>query len=1142
MRIRLVIISLFLSLIGFSQEAELVTQQNIRGVITDFVFSPEGDYIANISEGDASIHVWHLPSEKIIGSLQDYEKEVVRFAYSDSGNEIISLHSDDLVVVWDLNKWTIQDSLRLDYTPDFVEIASGQVFIGKAGKISIYSVDFKEKGAVDVKGKPQGSFSDSHHLWVGTDAGELIKIDLTSLEVNSRQTYANTDFTQLDLSESKDRLCSVNKNGSLSIISVNSLSLLKNISPVSGGLFKSVYAKANAESGIVAYISEKNQIDCYNFEGNLSFQLIDTVEAEEIKVLAFSPNGNVLCSSSFKSNILSGTLSSRNSIKVWDLNRKGLMGELEGSVNPVTQFSFHPLQNLVALLGEGRSLSLWNMDYAEKSLEFELMEPKREQKIALVSEQEKENLKENTLFGTKTINLRKLADKVTENTVHKTVSKVISEPVLVKFSSKGNYLITKLEDDEVRIYSFDGKGFKYLHYAEHQQERINEFMTDPNEEYLICLGAGEEAVSVINLKTGKLVRKLKTENPNNQREILNNAVSGAYNPNGRNFAVCTGKGQIFVWSSSFYEVHKTEGMNIFRAGKNASVSYSPDGTKLYLKGIDGIRAYDLTDFHPLLTTKLKMPGRPYSLNTPHDFMVGFDENTGYIEHLNSHELISFPTNRALINAVDASPRGYIGIGLKNGEFRLIDTKTGQLLATFVGEKENTIIKTNDNFYKVNKDGFELVSFRIGRKAYPFEQFDAYYNRPDLVLKSLKCPDEEYVELYKNAHDRRLKKLNISSDETPDFKALPKLTIANRANIPFSQSESVLKLKLNAESQKHPLSKIRITINNVPVEMKTVSGTKTEQEINLELIAGLNKINVYVIDAGRQESLAESVTVNCSRNDKPDLYLITIGTSKYKDARFNLNYAAKDAIDLNKLFTSYNQGNFAEINSLTLTNEEVRKESFGKLKEFLALAKRNDQVIFYIAGHGVLDADYDYYYGTHDIDFLTPGNRGLSYDKLEEILSGIAPVKKLLLMDTCHSGEVEADEVSTVTGNEEDVAFEDVTFRAVGPKLREGTETRASAGKMARLLFADIRKGTGATVISSAGGVEFAMEGDDWKNGLFTYCLLNGMKNKTADLNNDGTIMLSELQRYLFDKVGNLSHGKQVPTTRVQNIRLDYPVW
>jgi uncharacterized caspase-like protein len=92
------------------------------------------------------------------------------------------------------------------------------------------------------------------------------------------------------------------------------------------------------------------------------------------------------------------------------------------------------------------------------------------------------------------------------------------------------------------------------------------------------------------------------------------------------------------------------------------------------------------------------------------------------------------------------------------------------------------------------------------------------------------------------------------------------------------------------------------------------------------------------------------------------------------------------------------------------------------------------------------------------------------------------------------------------------------------------------------LFNDLRKGTGSTVISSAGGVEFAMESAEWKNGLFTYCLLNGLKNRTADLDGDGVIMLLELQAYVVDKVKALSHGKQVPNSRIQNLELDFPIW
>src|SRR5690554_6187570 len=86
-------------------------------------------------------------------------------------------------------------------------------------------------------------------------------------------------------------------------------------------------------------------------------------------------------------------------------------------------------------------------------------------------------------------------DKLKEKTVHRTVNQVFrKEPTLVKFSSKKNYLITKLQKDEVRIYSVKDKSLKYEYFAMHQQERINDFITDPEEKYLICLGADRKSV------------------------------------------------------------------------------------------------------------------------------------------------------------------------------------------------------------------------------------------------------------------------------------------------------------------------------------------------------------------------------------------------------------------------------------------------------------------------------------------------------------------------------------------------------------------------------------------------------------------------------------------------------------------------
>lgn len=1136
MRYFLTFLFITTSLIGvYAQQAELITQQRIRGVITDFKFSPDGQYIANISKDDPSIHIWHIASEKIIGSLQGHDEGVTTFAFNSNGSELVSVHQDNKVIRWNLNNWSIADSTTLEKTSQLIVFNDHKILIEQLGKMVLYDKGFKRIKTYSISGTATCGVSSKDYAYIGSSSGQLTKINWENTEDIVQKSFDKVSFQSIDIDFNKNLLLAINNNGSVTEIMLNELTATNTIKLLKGLTLGTQYGKGFAGKGLVAYISEKNQVSIYNLKGDLVTQLLDTIAAEEIRVIEFSPDGSILASSSFKQFRINNK-QDENSIKIWDIERNGLISELRGTVNPVTSFSFHPKKNWVAILGEGTGLSIWDMDFAEKIMDYELKEPLKEQKIELLTKEDKKDINP--------FRLNNLKDKLVQTTVRRTVNQGIrKEPTLIKFSSQGNYLITKLQKDEVRIYSLKDKSLNHEYYAMHQQERINDFITDPSEKYLICLGAGNEAVSIVELSTGKLLRKLNTENEDASYEFLNNAISIAYHPEGKNFVVCTGRGQIFVWNSNFSNIYKTEGSNIFRAGKNAFVTYSKNGDIVYLNGHDGVRGYDINNFSILGTTKLKMQGQPYSLGTPQDYMIGFDDNSGYIENLKSNEIYKFDIQSNLINDVDASLRNYVGIALKNGEFRIIDAENGTLLATFIGEGENTIIKTDQNYYKVDREGFDLVSFRVGRNAYPFEQFDAYYNRPDLVLKSLKCPDTEYIDLYRQAHDRRLAKLNLKDSKTPDFTALPQLTIQNKSALPYIQNESTIKLKINAVSKTHPLKDIKITINNVPIFTKSISTKSYNGEIPLELISGVNKINVFVIDTENQESLAESITVNCTRTDKPNLFLITVGTSKYKDSRFSLNYAAKDAKDLNQLFNGTAESSiYGNVKTYILTDEEVKKEAFEKLKLFLNSAGRNDQVIFYIAGHGVLDSEYAYYYGTYDINFLQPGTRGLAYANLEDILSGIAAVKKLLIMDTCHSGEVSEDEVTLAENTEEEIGFEDVTFRAVGPNLQEGSDSKASAGKMARLLFADIRKGTGATVISSAGGVEFAMEGDDWKNGLFTYCLLNGLTNRTADLDNNGVVMLSELQNYLIDKVGKLSHGKQVPTTRVQNIRLDYPIW
>jgi uncharacterized caspase-like protein len=92
------------------------------------------------------------------------------------------------------------------------------------------------------------------------------------------------------------------------------------------------------------------------------------------------------------------------------------------------------------------------------------------------------------------------------------------------------------------------------------------------------------------------------------------------------------------------------------------------------------------------------------------------------------------------------------------------------------------------------------------------------------------------------------------------------------------------------------------------------------------------------------------------------------------------------------------------------------------------------------------------------------------------------------------------------------------------------------------LFVNLNRGSGAQVISAAAGNSYALESDKWKNGVFTYSILSGLENYAADLNGDKIITVSELRKYVGEKVVELTNGAQKPTSRQENVVNDFRVW
>ena len=235
----------------------------------------------------------------------------------------------------------------------------------------------------------------------------------------------------------------------------------------------------------------------------------------------------------------------------------------------------------------------------------------------------------------------------------------------------------------------------------------------------------------------------------------------------------------------------------------------------------------------------------------------------------------------------------------------------------------------------------------------------------------------------------------------------------------------------------------------------------------------------------------------------------------------------------------------------LTDKEVTKESVTKIKEFLSGATIDDTVLIFMAGHVILDDKYDYYFGTTDIDPAKPSERGMPYEAIDYILAEVPSLKKALLMDTCHAGELDDDEkkeLAASDGNAAPVATDSslkgkIAVRSIGTRGMTVQAVQGAKGKSdwyekLQDMFVDLRRGSGATVISSSQGAEYAFESSDQSNGLFTYALMEAMDGK-ATPSKDGQITITTVGDYVKKRVQDLTNGKQNPNLRGVNLEEDF---
>ncbi|MFK8008617.1 MAG: caspase family protein [Saprospiraceae bacterium] len=497
------------------------------------------------------------------------------------------------------------------------------------------------------------------------------------------------------------------------------------------------------------------------------------------------------------------------------------------------------------------------------------------------------------------------------------------------------------------------------------------------------------------------------------------------------------------------------------------------------------------------------------------------------------------------------PRNRIFIGGFTGEISVFDFEKKQLVASFNGTSpEQYVMRTPQGYYHSSKGTLDIIHYRKDNKVFGFENFDLLFNRPDIVAKALLSEDEKLVESYQKAWLKRVEKMGFTPEQFKEKMNLPEVKITN--NIPLTTSSKSIEIQLSASDSEFDLERINIYVNGVPFNgRKGFSIAKGKKEITktiqIDLTSGLNKITTSVLNSNGIESLREEVNVTSTADfGKPDFYYVGVGVSKFIQADKNLTYADKDANDLAKFFKNKN-AKYENQYVLTITNQQATtKNTVAEIKAFTKNARPQDVVIVTFSTHGGLDEKFDYFLCTHDTDFKKLTETGLAYSVIDELMDGVKSRQKVLMIDACHSGEI--DKTGDLDVTDEDL----LTANDLAENVKTKNFARPSGGQKQlglqnsfyhmKNLFADLRRGSGTEIISAAAGVEYALESAGWANGIFTYSVLDGLMENKADSNKDKTITVSELQKHVYQTVVKMTAGKQHPVNRAQNLATDFSVW
>ncbi|MCI5178470.1 MAG: hypothetical protein D3911_03945 [Candidatus Electrothrix sp. AW3_4] len=1122
--------------------AEMVMPIGHRGAIKALVFSADGRYFVSASE-DQTIILWDTKTWKKAHTFKAHTGAVLSADLSPDGKYLVSGSKDSTVRLWDILTGTEIRTLSghnmavsaVRFSGDGKLVASGShddsikiwdIFTGELVNTFQGHADYVKSICFSKDGKLLLSGSDDKtvRLWDVASGKELRKMTGHSDQINT-------------VSLSLDGKYAVSGGGA----SLNSKdNTIKVWEVATGKLIKTLTGHIERITGIEFMPDSSNRIVSISSDHTLREWNLD--DGNEIRQIKLSLNGDALALSPDSRYALVGQIASwqllnlstgkmivptnfssfggvkgvcfvsnehkelllvsyNGGLKLWDLAQGKIINDFE---------DYSGWNSYITCLPDKQSVWIETEKNKVQSIEEMVQQQKQlEQELKDIDPTELGTLDTRTYENLQT-NITQLSFATSEPVVEKETSTKENKADI----SASSIFITPDEKKAISIVGFAGFDLKEeKSISDHELNLIDTktgniiriFDVHEGTGYISAVSfspdgktalstSSDYTLNLLDIATGKELKQMK-----GGIEVYS-AVS--FTPNGRYAVTGSPVGDVSVWD---LEAGKETIISERHGGAVSVIRFSPDGKRMLTGSADNtLKLWDARDI-----SYLKV-------------------------------IYTFAGHTNWVTAVDFSPTGkYAVSGSIDGTVKLWNLKNGKEVATLVSLSKGLqmkitesdiqmapdtdwLIVTPDMYYTCSKDVQDIMSFKKGIQTFLFDQFDVQYNRPDKVLKQLGYISDKEIEPYKKAYLKRLEKMGLKETMFGDDFHAPEITVITEDATPVSTDKKYVTLKVRSTDTEERLKTLNVWVNGVPdaahrIDLKEKKEKTDERELSIELSEGVNTIQLAVQNDRGAESLKKSFKIKYEgKPKKHDLYIVGIGVARYQNNQ-TLAYMDKDVIDLIDLYKKQEGMMFKKVHSELLTNDQVTHDSIMNIKSFLQSSKVDDTVIVFFSGHGGIKGDKNYL-STYAWDDKQPSKTGLAYTALENLLDNAPARKKLLLVNACHSGEYDADID----------AFN---------KMQE--------------IFADLRRGSGSTVISSSSSKEYSYTDEKemfGKNSAFGYALLSalngkkGRKGEMADANGDFTITVSELKQYVDSEVFDVTSRMQRPSLRQQNLEYDFPVW